>query len=237
MPNDLIKTPDDVPGLIPSEKETAAAGENKGFVPTLKLIQGMANECGNDDSQGTKINQGDYYIGTDEITLGDNLKIVVVGRRAHALLIEGGKVTKETYDINSPLWKEIKSVKDDYEAGIVKFVGEGDWLLYLPDYKRFVTFFCGKAATYPLTVQLKKFLQNPDERRNEVDKELPWTNHFEMTSKVKNWGDKYKAMVPNITPLQGFDLENEVDKDDGRWASETFYAPLRTEKALEEDDR
>lgn len=241
MLNGLIKTPDDVPSLIPTQEETQAANTSSNFIQSLKLIQGSAKEVGTEDTQGQKISQGDFFIQSQNITVGDQLEIVVVLRRAHALLIVNNQKTLETFDINSPIWKEIKQTKDNYDEGIVKFVGEGDWLLYLPQYTQFVTFFCGRAATHPLTVMLKKFMTKPDERRNEVDHDLPWTNHFMMRSQVKTWGPKLKAMSPTIEPMALYDLKSNVKKDDAQWASDTFYAPLKQEQQVEEatekDDR
>ena len=228
MDNELAITPENMPSLIPTDEETAGGGDSTRFIPAIKLLQGLSKEVGKDGNE-----QGQFYVSSDELNLGKEVEIVVVHRRSHALLLEGNKKTLETFNIKSPIWYQIKRTKDDRDREIVKFIGEGDWLWYLPAHNKFFTYFCGKAATYPLTVELKIYMTPPDKRKLEVDRDREWTNHFTLYSEVKTWGDKFRAMSPKVRPLETFDV-NEIDMALATEATNMFFAPVQAEPDVEE---
>jgi hypothetical protein len=217
--------------LIPSEQETKQVKmtEDLPFLPSIKLIQGVSSEVERDD-----ISQGDFFIGSKDLNVGPRVEIVVFDRRAHALLLDGNKKIKETYRSDSPLFKDIALTPDDRANNIVSFSGLGDWLFWLPEQSIFVTYFCGKRSTRPLTDSILDYLTPITQRTTVLAKEKPFTNSFELYShfETRLWGPRYKCYIPKVTPLDLF--SEDMDKDLLLRATAIFRAPAAKESTMEE---
>ncbi len=215
--------------IIPTEEEriTIGAFEDLPFLPSMQILQALSKA-----SEEEKNEVGDFFIASKELNLGPKVEVVIAGRRPHALLLQAKKKIKETFDYNSPLFEEIAHTKDDRPNEIVAFNGLGDWLFFLPKYELYITYFCGRGSTRPLTNELLDYLTPPELRITELSKEKPYTDHFELYShwETKMWGDKFKSWRPKSTPLEKWDKKPDILKL--KEACRIFYNPVENEIKL-----
>lgn len=231
--------------LLPSDDELKASASNRGFVPGIKLLQGTNTEIAKEGNAA-----GDFYLSTDELNLSSRLFILVFSRRSHALLLKNREKLKESFIFTSPVYKEILGTRTDNANGIVSMNGFGDWLLWLPQYEKFVAYFCGKPSSRDISEDIADCMKPPDDRKTEIAKSKPHTPLFELFSKfeTEKFGPDKKCFVPQVTPL---DPTSKASSNLSLPSPETietmvnlFQAPVLTEQQMDitpipvgEDDR
>ena len=228
----------DLPSLVPTVAESKAlVDDSTPFLPSIKLIQPTTDGVNDPDPPYTA---GEFFVKTNTINLSSQFRAIVAARRNHALLLENNKITKQSYDYESPLFQEIKNTKNNREEGILSMSGKGDWLFWLPDYNIFVTYFCGKSSNRGLTNDILDYITPPEQRATVLAKEKVETKFLEIYShwETKKWGDAIKCFVPKCRPLEE---EEVLCPDTDRIATDKalFYQPvlLKVEEAEEESSR
>lgn len=222
-----------IPGsIIPSEAERAQMRVmNKPFLPSIKLIQGISAEVKEEN-----IEAGHFLISNTHTNLKQDFTILVLGRRSHALLMINNKKSKESFNFDSPIFKEIMSTPSDRPNGINSFWGN-DFLIYVPKVGEFVTFFCGKPSNREIGWSIVDHMI-PFKDREKGKTDLPHTNCFQLDSifETTKFGSDYRCHCPIITPLEP-SKEFFPDQNSLESAAKIFHTPVQNEAKVEEADQ
>ena len=241
MEKEIIETAKDTelvkpyayPPLLPSkESRETLSQELSPFVQNIKLLQGTSGEI---ETQGNSA--GNFFLSADDLNLSSKLMIIVIYRRDHALLFVKGSKAKESFHTDHPVFQEIKETTSDRPNKIDSAWGH-DWLIYLPDFKRFVSYFCGRKSSRPCSEDILDCI-TPKEGRDENDTlamEKPYTRIFELYShfETKKFGPDYKCYVPKVTPMLVDSSSIVLDKDRATTMIDLFMKPVINEPDVEE---
>ncbi len=219
------------PPIVPSQQERqAAAASTVTFVPPIKLLQGLSSEANEGNNSA-----GDFYYKQDTRNLGTKIKIIVLGRRSHAILFVKNVKEKESFDINSPIYKDIKNTRR--AKGVSPLSGH-DFCLYIPEHELFTCFHFGKRSHQDTANEILDCMIPPTERPDtKLCKERLYTRYFELYSFWKEWSPDFKAWIPRVTPLvqpEAGTIAVDVAKIDK--TLELFYSAVSTEGVVEEAD-
>ncbi len=127
------------------ETTTALVPSGGDYLRRVKLAAELTDEVKKKQAQ-----VGEFIIQGDSV-LGATFNAVVVKARPHALqLVQGStKVGLESYDVNSAEFKQIRADRDaDPKCQEPNNMYGNDYLLWLPDDKKFVTYFLCKMAFF-----------------------------------------------------------------------------------------
>lgn len=194
------------------------------FLPSVKLIQGISPET----ERGARA--GDWWLSVRDKPLGPKFLCSIWGRRAHALMIVSGKKTKESYNSESPIFREIMSTPGDGQTIITSW-SIGDFLVYLPEHDEFGSLFFGRKSSRPAAFIVIDHMTPPDQRKPQQPK-LDHTHCFEISSTVKSFGPKNRCYVPEIKPLERTETFLP-DKTALEAALGIFYGPVKNEIKVE----
>ena len=223
-----------VSGLVPTESERkffeARVQSDESFLPSLKLLQGTSPELAED---GGANKSGDFYLSILNRNLHQKVIVCIVGRRAHALLMENNRKTKESFDYDSPIFKQIVNTQSTRDQSIRSSWSVGDFLCWLPEENVFCTFFPGVRALRPIAFDLIDYMTEPKSRSIESKKEYPHTNCFEFNSFLQSFGPRYRCMVVKPTPLVP-DKSLFPQQEQLEASQKIFYHPVLTETKTEE---
>lgn len=224
----IIK-PEDIPDLIPSDdaRKFFESQRDDSFLPNLKLLQGTSPEL----TEGHKA--GNFFISVRNRQIGEKCVICVVGRRAHALLMRDGKKVSESFDKDSPVFKEIINTPSTPNQSVRSSYSIGDFLCYLPEEDEFVSYFPGIKSARPVSYEIIDHMTEVKHRKMESKKSLPHTNCFEMWNQMENFGPKNRCFVPHVKPLDPLQ-EYFPNQDDFDSAKKIFYSPVVNEVKVEE---
>jgi len=217
--------------LIPEadqEKFEAQIAQEVDFLPSIKLLQNTNQECGPAPSDPKA---GEFFLTLKNRKLGHKVLICVLGVRPHALLIQGGKKTKESFKFNSPIFKEIQNTPADGVVTQVMWSG-GEFLCWLPAENEWGVLFPGKPKTRPAAGEILTYMRPPQDRKVEASKDLPHTNCFSLVSKLQSWGPVKKSYIIQIVPEEPA-RSNFPEQESADTARRMFIEPIGKEPNVE----
>ncbi len=184
-------------------------------------MQGPSPELANNKG----LNAGDYFLSVRETILGPEVIICVVGRRAHALLIENQKKSKESFDYKSPIFQEIMNTPNAKDQSIRSSWAAGDFLVFLPEQDEMCSYFPGARTARYIALDIM------DHMKEDTNKEFR-TNCFTLKSEIRSFGPTNRCQVPLVEPLET-DKQYFPSDDQLKSASEIFYRPVKDEMSVE----
>lgn len=217
------------PPLVPSPAEReAAAASTVTFVPPIKLLQGLSSEANEEGNSA-----GDFYYKQDTKNLGRKIKIIVLGRRSHAILFVKNSKEKESFDINSPIYQDIKKTRR--EKGVSPLSGH-DFCLYVPEHELFTCFHFGKRSHQDTANEiLDCMIPLQDRPDTELCRSRLHTTYFELYAFWKEWSPDFKAWIPRVNPLeQPEEGSIPVDIKKMKETLDLFYSAVSSEGTVEE---
>lgn len=227
----VLGLPKPAMSLIPTadERKFFDSRHEDSFLPSLKLLQGTSPELAENDGRNKS---GDFYLSVLNRNVGQKVIVCVCDRRVHALLMENGRKSKESFNYNSPIFQLIMSISSTKDQSIRSSWSVGDFLCWLPEENVFCTFFPGVRALRPVAFDLIDYMTTPKERVIESKRDLLHTNCFEFTSFLQNFGPRYRCMVVKLTPL---DVERSLFPESLALKSvqEIFIRPVINEQKVE----
>lgn len=221
---------DNLPSIIPTDAERKQMrAQSRAFLPSIKLIQGISKEINKENH----VEAGDFLVSNTNTNLKQGFSICVVGRRSHALLMIDNKKSKESFNFESPVFKEIQNTKSDRDAGINAFWGD-DFLIWIPKAGEFYTLFCGKPSNRETGWCIVDHM-TPLDQREKGREDLPHTNCFTLDShfEIKKFGENYRCHCPDVIPIEP-DKILHPDIQAAELAGQTFYSPVKNEATIEE---
>lgn len=218
-------------GLVPSpslakqyRKESTAAN----FLPALKLLQGVSEEC---NTEGNA--PGDYFLTVQDKNLKRKVVICIMGFRPHAMFVENGQKTMESFNEDSPVFKEIVTLaKIKHPSGTFAQWAAGEFLVYIPNTFVFAVFFPGSKTARYISFDIFDHMVEID-NRPENTKDLPYTNCFELYADMVDYKNGRKAWVPRVLPIEPL-AEYFPAASAYNDAMAMFIAPIKAEAEVEE---
>lgn len=166
------------------------------FQAHLILLHPGSGPCKSEDGKPPKGQQGHYF--ASDIDFGATINVLQVDSRWHAVLKIGGTKNKESFDINSLIYKEIKDTKPKGQEIQPKY--GVSHLLFLPSHGMFVIFHPNTKTARKAGYEILMFSTPIENRTNDAEKSLPFTHTMTLKAsfveKVAN--PFYK---PEVDPL------------------------------------
>lgn len=203
------------------------------FQPHLILLHPGSGPCKSDEGKPPKGQQGHYFAA--DIDFGPSVNVVHIGSRWHALLKVGGTKTKESFNLNSVIYTEIKNTHPEGQQVQPKW--GVSHLLFLPSHSLFVIFHPNTKTARKAGYEILLYSTPLDNRDTAADKALPVTNIMKLYAsfieKVAN--PFYK---PEVDPLV-MDFFKDVGiveptKEEIQKQIDLFRAPLGREPKVTE---
>lgn len=216
---DELVLPQGAPLLVPdAEEQEDLADVRPPFVPNIKLIHSVSQQ-----REEPGINEGDFLFG--EINLGSSFVFAVVGRRQHAIRFENNVKVKESFNKDSPIFKEIRYGS---ETRTLRNTAGHDFLMWIPSHNIFAAYLFGRNYTFQAARTILMHM-TPPANRPEATQEEVHTNVFTLRSEYRKI---FRCHCPMVEPfLESIDMPSQ--KDFERTAA-NFYAPVKAEVVVEE---
>lgn len=148
-----------------------------------------------------------------------NPVIIIVHVRRHAILFENNQKTQESFDPNSPVYKDILEAVQERRGKYPKYVPrEGlSFLIYIPEIAEFADFYPAAPTQRPCMGELYTYITPIENRTSDANKQKLFTRVFlmksvEVPSKFKNkrptpealqaLPEEFKDMSPNSEQLK-----------------------------------
>jgi len=118
------------------------------FFPRLQLITNKSRYCDQGDGTGVKVNHFGLFLGKEPEDVGDRLDCVIPADawRPKALYTGDGSGDSEFVCSHDPESEAFRSIRKRSEFPDSKCQYGPEFLIYLPEKKKFVTFFCGSKS-------------------------------------------------------------------------------------------
>lgn len=226
---DIIKQEWEHPLLLSAadqEKFHAEVASEVDFLPSIKLMQATNKET-KDPSLTPKPNPGDFFLTQKNRSLGPRILVCIVGTRSHALCIQNGKKTAESFDPNSPIFKQIQNTPDKGVETMVMW-SKAEYLCWLPEENEYGILFPGKKHTRPQAAEILIYMTPPQSRFIEATQTLPHTPCFSLTGKVKMHGPVKSSYIIGVEPIP-YDSSYLPDKESMEATRKLFTAPVQNE--------
>ena len=226
-----LAKPTPTQGIVPSMVNTdrAIKEEQPEYLPNIQIKSPNA-----DDVKDGTFKAGD--IAVRDNNLGTQTVIVVCHQRWHALLIENGKRTQESYDVDSPISAFLKSEDNARKRSWPDYdIRRGlEFLCYVPACDTFALFHPNtwSARNTGSSTKIKKCIE-PMETRSEAGKQLPYTNYFTLSSRTMT--NVHKTPIPHIEPCEP-DASMAPKPEELAKATKQFEEPVRAEASISETD-
>jgi hypothetical protein len=196
MKNEIVKF---TPPTMDEIKAQIQGGQQQEYLDRVSLQHGVSAAV----TEGTA-KAGDILLGK-ETNLGDDVVMLVIGWRPHAIEFDEDGVAAESFDRKDPEYVRIAAAgfKQGYYYG-------PDYLCYFPDFEKFGSWHFSR-TNRKQGVALAKWIEGPIRVWSENKKGKKAT---------------YKVLVAEPAEDYVIDLE-AIDPEKKEWAVSKFYEPLR----------
>jgi hypothetical protein len=179
---------------------------------------------------------GHYFV--SDMDLGPEVTFVGLFYRLHAKLTIGGVKSKESFDKDSPVFKEIKAIKTDMKKNTMSKWGVSI-LGFLPSHGMFFIYHPNSPSSRGVGKQIAKLITPLDQRSNEADRMLPFTRIIKLTSQLidKNVAVPFWKPVVSPMPMDYLSEHNITSppKDKIEEQVNLFLAPTLIKEKKEEE--
>lgn len=190
------------------------------FLPDIRVIHGMSKMTEN------KV-VGHFVFGGKNV--GPELTILVVASRHHAILMRNNIKIKESYQPNSPTYKEIRNIvasrqrkvpQNDARFGI-------SWLFFVPTLDAFVVFHPNTYSSMPVSEEIMGFAIPIKDRRSEAAKQQPYSRCLILSTFMRQTAQPHP--VPTVRPAE-VELEMAFTDEQLKDALQLFFMPKQLEE-------
>ena len=136
--------------------------EPRKWLPRIQMLWPNSQVRNDSDNVAKGAEPGSFWLGQDT-SLGKEFKATPIDVRPHALWLEHGEVSLESFSPGSDEFQTIKGMKSNYPKTWIAW--GGDALLWLPEPETFAIYFCYGCARDPAVGQFFQFSRD-DTRRN-----------------------------------------------------------------------
>lgn len=205
------------------------------FQPHLILLHPGSGPCKSEEGKPPKGQQGHYFAA--DIDFGASVNVLHIDSRWHALLKVGGTKTKESFNLSSMTYAEIKGTQPEGQQVQPKW--GVSHLLFIPSHSLFVIFHPNTKTARKAGYEILLYSTPLEKRDTPADKALPFTSimkiYASFVEKVAN--PFYK---PEVDPLaMDFFIDANIEeptKEEIKKQIDMFRAPLSREPKVTESE-
>ncbi len=158
-------------------EENLATSGVAGFVPNLMLTHP------NSEVATKKVCEPGHFCYNQELDVGEKVKLIILAKRFHAVLIKNGSKVHETFNSSSPITDDITSAVRDVPKLDPRY--GYSWLCFLPEHNVFAVFHPNTPSSRPISKVFLNHMRKPEERDSDVAKQQIYTNFFTLSSIVR----------------------------------------------------
>lgn len=221
---DLVVPETNFPTLSPEEQADLLQPQN--FHPNLKLAHPLSEEV-----KQKKCAANNFYC--DGIDYGEEVYIIAVCFRWHAVLFENNRKTMESFDPKSETTAKIKTMR---RRGTEVNPRHGfSWLVFIPQSNSFAVLHPGVSSQWDAGRMIWLCYNPPGKRGSEAADQYPHTKLFKLTRFEKQTPVAHMVLKADPASEKDFPVFIIPEQEQLNKELKKFYDPVKAEPKLTEE--